>query len=419
MTRPSLASLKRVRLPRTEAAGRSAGHLAIAWALTILLGCEGPDAIIPLVEVKPADQVITVQGRGELIASESIPITLPDDVRMWFNIAWMIPEYSEVSAGDVVARFDDSQVRVDRDSSRLEVTSSELQLEIYERTSAIDRTQISHEADRVVGEVDIAQNFVEVDPMLFSRNEIIDALGDLDYLGVEGAYYEWQADTHLRRTDAERDRIAAGRRASELKLEKQDAALEMMELRSPEAGTFVYARTPWGQKLTRGQQIFAGRPVGFLPVRGKVRARVFVAETEAVDLEVGQSVQVRLDSAVAEQFPATVVSVSPVAMPRHREDPQKYFVVEAELAVVEPDLMRVGSSLTATIRTGVVEGALLVPQQAVFFDQDVPFVYVIGVNGVERRPVSIGRRGPNRVEITHGLVPGDRVSVVVPTAGAG
>ncbi|MDA1300146.1 MAG: efflux RND transporter periplasmic adaptor subunit, partial [Proteobacteria bacterium] len=72
-----------------------------------------------------------------------------------------------------------------------------------------------------------------------------------------------------------------------------------------------------------------------------------------------------------------------------------------------------------TIKTGVVEGALLVPQQAVFFDQDAPFVYVIGVDGAERRPVRIGRRGPNRVEITHGLVPGDRVSVVVPAAGAG
>ncbi len=393
--------------------------VVLGGILTLLLGCDDPAATTPSVEVQAVDQVITVQGRGELVASESIAISLPDDVRMWFNISWLIPEFSEVSAGQVVARFDDSEVLVNRDSSRLEVTNSEVEMEIYERTSAIDRTSIQHESERVIGEVDIAENFVAVDSMLFSQNEIIDALGDLDYLGVEGAYYEWQADTHLRRTDAERDRIAAGRRATELKLEKQDAALEMMALRSPEDGTFVYARTPWGQKLTRGQRISAGRPVGFLPVRGQVRARIFVPETEAVGLIVGQNVQVRLDAALAKEFPATLVSVSPVAMPRYREDPQKYFVVEAELGEVKPDLMRVGSSLTATIFTGKVEQALLLPQQAVFYDQDDPFVYVIGTGGPERRDVILGRRGPNQVEIIEGLTPGEWVSVVAPGAQAG
>lgn len=346
--------------------------------------------------------------------AESISIRMPSDVDMGFNITWMVPEFSEVNKGQVVVRFDESEIRFARETSVLEVVNGDLQIERHARRSAIDRTLIGHETERVDGETDIARTYVTVDPRLMSRNEYIDALGDLEFLGVEEAYFAWRAITHDQRSAAEQRRIASGRQASQDKLDKQDSALGQMELSSPADGTFVYARTPWGEKLSKGDTVYSGRAVGLLPVRGKVRARIFVPEVDAVGIEPGQPVALRIDSEVGHDFSARISSVSPVAVRRHRYDPQKYFVVEAEPDRVDPEVMHVGGSLTATIMTGTIRDAFLLPQQAVFFEDDMAFVYVLDEGEPVPRQVTLGHRSPTLVEVAAGLAAGERVAVSVP-----
>ena len=249
---------------------------------------------------------------------------------------------------------------------------------------------------------------------MFSRNEIIDALSDLEYLGAQASFLDWQFDTFDQRAQAEQNMINAERAGEMSKLEKQDMALNMMELRSPADGTFVYARTPWGEKLGKGKTVFPGRPIGLLPVRGKVKARLFVPENDAVGLEEGQLVRLRLDAATEREFTASVTSVSPVASPRNRTDPQKFVTVEAGIDDVDVDLMRVGNRLRAEIITGRVEDGFVLPAQAVHGDSSNAYVYVLRGQRAERRDVTLGRRSPDRVEITGGLSAGDRISLVLP-----
>lgn len=386
--------------------------------LAALAGCAGETASLPSVRVAETDAEFTVKAEGELIASESLPIALPASIRMWFNIAWMAPEFSEVKKGDVVARFDDVQVQLDREQSSLDVAKLEFQLADTERGGDLEKTRIGHETARVQGERGISEAYEEVDPRLFSRNEIIDALSDIEYLDAQGAFLQWQFRTFDQRTQAEENTILTEREGKLENLELQDTALGMMELTSPADGTFVYARTPWGEKLGKGKQVFPGRPIGLLPVRGKVKARLYVPETDAVGLAPGQPVHFRLDSAADREFRAEVESVSPVASPRDRDNPQKYFSVDAVIDDIDPELMRVGSRLRAEIVTGGVEHGHVVPAQAVYGDGDNAYVYVVdGRRGV-RRDVTLGHRSPDRVEIVSGLEDGERVSLV-PPADAG
>ena len=390
-------------------------RLAALLATLLALGaCSDPEAEIPAVVVDDVTTELVVRAHGELIASESLPITLPGTIRMGFNIAWMAPEFSEVKKGDVIARFDDIQIRLDREETALNVAKSEFKLANTERTSGLELTRIGHEALRVEGEREITESFEDVDERLFSRNEIIDALSDLEYLGVEASFLDWQFDTFDQRTEAEKNLIAAERQGEASKLEKQDTALGMMELRSPADGTFVYARTPWGEKLGKGKTVYPGRPLGLLPVRGKVQARLFVPENDAVGLAEGQQVRLRLDAATGREFTARVLSVSPVASPRNRTDPQKFFTVEASIDDVDIDLMRVGNRIRAEIITGRVDDGFVVPAHAVHGDSSEAWVYVVRGQRAERRDVTVGRRSPDRVEITSGVSRGDRVSLVAP-----
>lgn len=385
-----------------------------ALLLALVSGCDVETAAPPSMRVEARDVEFAVRAEGELIASESLPISLPGNIRMWFNIAWMAPEFSEVRKGEVVARFDDVQVQLDREQTFLNVAKLEFQLAITERMEEVERTRIGHEALRVDGERDISEMYQDVDPRLFSRNEIIDALSDLEYLDAQAEFLAWQSGTFDQRTDAEQNTILTQRQGEMSNLEKQDTALDMMELRSPADGTFVYARTPWGEKIGKGKTVYPGRPIALLPVRGKVKARLYVPEADAVGLAAGQPVRLRLDSAADREFAARVESVSPVASPRDRDDPQKFFSVDAIIDDVDVDLMRVGSRLRAEIITGRIEDGHVLPAQAVYGDGDEAYVYLAGSRRDERHPVTLGRRSPDLVEITAGIEDGDRVSLAPP-----
>ena len=271
--------------------------LTLALSALGLAACTGATSDLPTLEVERQDREFSVLAEGELVASEALPITLPSDMRMEFNIVWLAPEFSEVSKGDVIARFDDVQVQLDREATVLNVAKSDFELAGTERSGRLERTRIRHESDRVEGERDISEAFSAADERLFSRNELIDILADIEYLDAESTFLDWQFDTLDQRTQAEQNLILAERAGEMSKLEKQEAALELMELRSPADGTFVYARTGWGGKIAKGRSVHAGMPIGMLPVRGKVRARLFVPEADAVGLAPGQAVRLRLDAA--------------------------------------------------------------------------------------------------------------------------
>jgi HlyD family secretion protein len=103
-----------------------------------------------------------------------------------------------------------------------------------------------------------------------------------------------------------------------------------------------------------------------------------------------------------------------VASPRDRKDPQKFFRVEADIAEVDAELMRVGSRLRAEIITGQIRDGITVPSQAVYGEANANYVYLGGTAEPVRRDVVVGRRSPDLVEIVSGLEPGDRVSLVTP-----
>lgn len=408
---------RRARRPAPAAVApdwRAAGGCLGALAALALGACAERAAPLPTLEVRPRDARFVVSAQGELVASEAVTIQLPSDVNMSFDIEWMVPEYSAVKRGEVIVRFDDAEVLSAREHSLLEMASRDHQLASHARDSAIARAFIDHEGMRVAQEQTIARTYADVDARLFSRNEILDALGDLEYLAVEDAYFGWQAHTHERRTGAERQRISARREHSAAKLAKQDSALATMALKSPDDGTFVYARLPWGEKLAPGHRVYPGRAVGLLPVRGKVLARLHVPEVDALGVGVDQSVQLRLDSDVGRAFGGRVLSVSAAAVPKARDDPRKYIVVDVAPDAVDAERMRVGSHLQAAIVTGVVEDAFLVPQQSVFREDGATFVFVQDGGDISRREVSIGQASASLIEITAGLTAGEAVCLAAP-----
>lgn len=385
--------------------------------LIALAGCSGSGRAISTVLVEEKDHTFEVVASGVIRATEEVPITVPSDVNMSFEILWLIPEYSQVTRGQVIARFDDAAVLTEIERRQLELEEQELSFLNFDRGNENSRTQILHSAMQVDGDMEIAERYEGLDDTVFSRNEIIDALENIDTLSVRKQFYEWQANSHERRVQAETQQLQANLDITQQNLDRNEQALNIMELKSPEDGTFVYAAHRWGGgKVGPGQTVWSGRRVGSLPVRGAVDAEIHVLEVDAVGIEEGQKVLFRVDSHVDKVFTGVVTDVPRMARSLDRSDPTKYRIIKAEFDEVSPDIMKVGSSFAATVITGELSDVILVPQQAVFFDEDKPLVYVLkDKSEPEQRYVELGRKSPTLIEIKDGLQAGETISLVAPT----
>ena len=390
------------------------GALLLLAALCLVASCG--ESVNPHMTVKTVsqDHTFLLQARGEIVSSESIPISVPHTVSMQLNIEWILPEYTAVTEGDPVVRFEADEISTQRGNSLVSIANQSLFIRNHMMDSATAHTKIEHESARVAGETVIAQTFADFDPRYFSRIEIIDAIGDLDFLGVEASYYDWQSGTHDQRTTAETARIQAERSSVEMQLNRQESALEATELRSPADGIFLHARTPWGEKLGRGRPAYPGMAVGMLPVDGKLEARIYVPKIDAIGIEVGQSVKLLVDADVDRQLMGKVESVSPMAISRNQQDPRQYVLVTASLNDGLREGVRIGSALTATIVTANLEKAIVLPQQAVFNVNNGSVVYVMNGGRLDVRTVELGRKSPTLVEVAEGLKPGELVSLIAP-----
>ncbi|MCY3884881.1 MAG: hypothetical protein OXG24_08195 [Gammaproteobacteria bacterium] len=393
--------------------------VALAFGtLVVIAGCSQSGPNYSSVTVDTKSHTFEVQAKGEIVATEEVSIAVPGNVNMSFQLLWLVPEYSEVKKGDVIARFDDAQVLTEIQRRELEIQQRELELATFELGNEATVMQIIHSMTQVEGETDIAENYKDLEEGgAFTMHEIIDAIDNLEYLSVQRQFYQWEKESNQRQFDAETQRIGADMQMSQEGLERNKKALDIMELKSPEDGTFVYASMRWGGgKISPGMTIWRGYRIGSLPIRGKVKAEIHVLEVDAVGIQEGQKVDFRIDSAMEYRFTGTITDVPRMARSLDGFDPTKYRIISAEFDEIDPELMRVGSSISATITTDELEDVILVPQQAVFFDEDKPHVYVIANKAdPELRYVELGRKSPTLIEISSGLEAGERISLVAPT----
>jgi HlyD family secretion protein len=81
--------------------------LMIATAVMLLWGCneQGDNGVLTM-EVGRSHFEVTIPARGELEAKSATPVSVPGGLRGPQSLAWILDNFSEVKAGDVVARLD-------------------------------------------------------------------------------------------------------------------------------------------------------------------------------------------------------------------------------------------------------------------------------------------------------------------------
>jgi HlyD family secretion protein len=173
-------------------------------------------------------------------------------------------------------------------------------------------------------------------------------------------------------------------------------------------------RAPFNGRVARrsadaGAMLAAGAPVFTFLDDSILEFRASAPSNQYGKVRVGAPVSVTVDSLPGLQVKGRVARVAPLVDDRSRSF-ETVVEVPGNAALVG------GLFARATIRVGVMPGALVVPPAALVRDgTDTAQTFVVEGGKAERRTVAVGVEGPDAVQVTRGLVQGD-VLVLDPPA---
>jgi len=398
----------------TAALGIVAVLAAVAWNR---LASDAGD--VPTTAVLRGDFVQRIWADGLVQAAEATPLGPPPMVRGQLRIAWLAPDGKHVEPGDVVIRFDPTDLETRLLEGRTERATADARIERTQVREESAGRNLERDAEMAGVELDYARRFQSKDPELFSRVDIAKSEIDEKLATVRKESAEEVRGIRDDLAEVEIDLLGIERRKAELKIAQAEGDLAALEVRAPHAGIFTLRDPEWGEPPRVGTVVWGGNAVAEIPRLDALEAKVFVLEADAGGLKAGVEASVVVDGRPGEVLPARVRSVDTLAQPRSFEVPVQYFGALLDFERLESGRIKPGQRIEATIVLEQRKDAISVPRQAVFEHEGRSVVYVRNGAGFEARDVRLGPAGLGRQVIEDGVEPGDLVALCDPTLPTG
>lgn len=366
-----------------------------------------------LIEVRPGTFTRTVEAEGVLAAVTATPVVTPQGGREQ-TIAWLAADGSRVRRGDVVVRFDPTDLRreladggSDAQAARSKVARARAEGDAKRRGLALDR-------DAARDESEAAAELAPRDPQVFSRHEILESQLDHELAAArrEAAERKLAASGGLTAAQVGLAQVESDQAERVVARARRD--LHALEVRAPHDGLLLLTRDWRGETVRVGASVWPGERLAEIPDLSALQARVYVLEADAGGLEPGRRAQVQVEGAGAAPLAARVTRVDALAKPRERGSPVRFF--ETVLALDSQGRgFKPGQRVRASLVLERLENVIAVPRAAVFERGAQRVVYVLEGARPRAVPVSVGRNSPSHVVIESGLTPGQRVLLRDPT----
>jgi HlyD family secretion protein len=396
--RPSQARQKRIR----RIAIGSAGLLAV---LLITLGLSRLRPAAPTVEratvwvdtVKRGEMLRQVRGLGTLV---------PEEIR------W-IPAVTEGRVERIVI-YPGTAVKPDSvilELSNPEVEQASLQAEAQARSAEAQAAELkvrleSQRLDQQAGVARVEAEYVQA-KMQLEADEQLAAQGLIADITLKTS--RTRAQELAKRFEIEKKRLEISADAIAAQLAVQEAAVEqaraMARLRRSQLQALKVRPGMEGMlqqvPVEVGQRVAPGTNLARVAQPGKLKAVVRIAETQARDLQIGQTAAVDTRNGVV---PGHVIRIDPAAQ-------QGTVTVDIGLQGELPKGARPDLTVDGTIELERLENVLYVGRPAQGQAEGLVGLFVLdaGTSEASRRRVKLGRASVNTVEVVEGLQEGESV----------
>jgi len=395
---PSFARNKKIRRIAFAAVG-----VLIVVLVSVVLGQMKPAA--PTVEratiwvdtVKRGSMVRQVRGLGTLVPEDTrwLPATTEGRVERI-----VLRPGAHVTQNSVILELSNPQVEQEAINARLALQAAEANL-------ANQRVQLQNElltqqaaAATVSADYTQARLQAEVNEELAKQQLISELVRKQSQVRAE------ELNT---RNEIEEKRLSTARESIEARIRVQQAAvdqaravmalydsrLQALKVRPGFSGVLQQVPVEVGQRVAPGQNLAR------VADPGRLKAELRIAETQAKDIEIGQTAQIDTRNGI---IPGRVSRKDPAAV-------NGTVTVDVALTAALPRGAVPDLSVDGTIELERLNDVLFMGRPAFGQDQSTVGLFKIGGDGVEaeRTQVKLGRSSVNTIEVLSGLKVGDQV----------
>jgi HlyD family secretion protein len=204
-------------------------------------------------------------------------------------------------------------------------------------------------------------------------------------------------------------------------LVRADDDLRKTILYAPISGRVITLQAKEGEVVVSGTMNNPASIIATVADLSELLVEVDVDETDVVDVEVGQMVEVQVDAIPDHTYHGRVVEIGSSGFSRPQQPDVTLFKVKVLLT--DPDRrLRPGMSARAEIEVATHSQALVVPVQAVVYraplgadgepqedQEEIKVAFVVEEGKAVQRAVVVGIADPTHVEIVSGLDGGQQV----------
>ena len=393
----------------------------ISWACAgwlgalALVGCGRPAAEAPRTASVARGTIrmeIPFQGELEARRVETIAVGVQGSA----VLAELVPEGTRVEKGDLLARFDSSQIAQDLARQENELVRARQELDSLEKAELpLELLDMESKRLEARNELEAEKRFLEsarglAERGLMSTGEV--AQQEQKVAGLETRAEQMDVRIELTQKHVHAARLAKARAALEAAERQRDftaSQLALCEVRAPVAGTATLVPLPVDGEYRVahvGDTLFRNQAFLCLPDPAEHVVRGYVGEAELPWVKPGHPVEAAPAAFPGVRLVGRVESVGGMAQTRPGQPAwRKFFPVQIALEPISEPLPG-GLSVRADVLAGEATNALWLPREALVWRAGRS--YVSTASGAETE-VQTGLSDAARVEIVSGLAEGDEV----------
>jgi HlyD family secretion protein len=371
--------------------------ISIAAALLAFAGLEGyaslrrfrqPAETIPTTRVKEGSVALNVFTTGALTAERIANLVAPRISGSSLTIIKLLPEGTEVKAGEVVLAFDPSAEEYNLEQAQAKRQEADQQMIEAKDNTAVQESQDRSDllSDRY--EVEKAELVVKTNPLLSAIDAKKNVLA-LDQAKRALAELEADVKSHAETNQATLAVDEQNRQKALFAIQQAQTDIKNLTVRSPIDGAMDLKQNYWavGGFFTPGMQIprfhvgdsaYSGVTVGEVIDPGQLEVRASVDESDRGDIRIGQSAQIQVDSLPGKTFDGKIQTISGFASNGG---------IFADVGAVPTFSLTIrftgaganlhpGDSVHIVISGNPIAHALSVPPQAIFQQYGNPVVFI-------------------------------------------
>ncbi len=357
-------------------------------------------------EVHLADRPVTVATSGIVVSTEVLRFGPPPSRNWQTSIVELAQEGQRVEEGDLLARFDSSNV--DDDVTRLagelaQKRSELLSLDEKQRQEIEDEGVALAAAESEARKADRkAEQPEELIPGVEYR-KLVEEKRIANLLMLRAR--ERQA-LSVRVREARRKELETSVRQLAMKFAAVEREHASFTIRAPRPGLVVLGTDNKGNKLDINAVVHPGLVAVRLADDSRLAVQAEIQEHAAARLAVGQRVRIAIDSAGEADLVGRVRQVANTVRRRSRHSQAMVRDITVEIDPGQPNVLRLGVSVQIEVELSMLKRALAIPASVLVYRSGSPGVVLKGGGW---QPVLLGERSGEMFIVDGDLKEGDMV----------